>query len=274
MSEVFAKGCLPPSADVRDYTLARSAASSKLPTAYTTQFTPRVKNQGGVNSCVAHATSSILEYHETNDGGDVKLSTNFIYGIQKQISGYAGQGMYFRDACKIANKYGDMLESDCPGNDEVPAAHSIAEEAVKDSHKIEVASYYKISSYVRLTNNNNIKYAIMNYGPVLASVKWYNTFKCDKDGVLQGEQKGDAGHHAIMLYGWNETGFLAQNSWGTNWGKKGRFILPYEIPVAEAWQFIDAENNDVVKPKRTPFLDIVYKIVNIFVNLFIKIFKQ
>ena len=121
---------------------------------------------------------------------------------------------------------------------------------------------------------DDIKYALFNYGPVLASVKWYNTFKCDKDGVLRGEQSGDAGYHAIMLYGWNAEGFLAQNSWGTNWGEKGRFILPYEIPVAEAWQFIDEERNDVVKPKRIPCLDIVYKIVNFFVNIFSKIFNK
>ena len=115
-----------------------------------------------------------------------------------------------------------------------------------------------------------IKQAILNYGPVLASIKWYDTFKTNKDGVLVGNQSGDYGYHAIMIYGWNSTGFLCQNSWGTLWGNKGRFILPYSIPVAEARSVVDAESPDIVKPHRNTFFDIVYKIINIILNMFRK----
>src|SRR5213075_629768 len=36
------------------------------------------------------------------------------------------------------------------------------------------------------------------------------------------------GGHAFALVGYNEIGFLVQNSWGTTWGKDGFATLPYE----------------------------------------------
>lgn len=273
MASIYAKGCLEPKVDVRDYTLARPAGGA-LPSAYVTPLLPEVKNQGSVCSCVAHATSSILEYHEKMEQGDVKLSTNFIYGIQKKVSGYAGKGMYLRDACKIVHNYGDVLNSDCPGNTEVPEVHAIAEAMLDNSHALEVASYYKILSYVRLQDIEDIKYAIYNYGPVLASVKWFDNFTLDKDNVLRGKQEGSGGHHAVMIYGWNGEGFLVQNSWGKNWGEGGRFVLPYEIPVREAWQLVDATNDDIVKPKRNAVLDFIYLVINTMANFFKQLFTK
>src|SRR5215218_20974 len=36
------------------------------------------------------------------------------------------------------------------------------------------------------------------------------------------------GGHAFALVGYNEVGFLVQNSWGTDWGRRGYATLPYE----------------------------------------------
>ncbi len=47
-----------------------------------------------------------------------------------------------------------------------------------------------------------------------------------------------AGGHAFALVGYNEVGFLVQNSWGTGWGKDGFATLPYEDwfdSVYDAW---------------------------------------
>ena len=260
-------GCNPPVVDVRDYKLAKATEDKSLPIAYTPMALPNVKNQGSVSSCVAHATSSILEYYDLSIGRNT-LSTNFIYGIQNKECGHDGSGMYLRDACKIVTKYGDMLESECPGNNEVPKCWSIAEKSLENTESKDKALYFRADSYFACKNNEEVKRAIYNYGPVLGSIKWYDTFKVNKDGVLTGEQKGDYGYHAIMVYGWNEKGFACQNSWGTLWGEKGRFILPYDIPLAEAKGIVDAEDNTLVKPKRNKFLDIVYKIVNFILNIF------
>lgn len=261
------RGCLKSPTDVRDYKIACSSRET-IPDEYEIEFLPRVKNQKSVNSCVAHSSSSILEYYELVCGREQKLSTNFIYGIQRSHCGHDGQGMYLRDACKIVKDFGDMLEEDCPGNDEVPDAHSVAEEATKDANKLVRAESFKIKSYFSCTSNDAIKKAIMNYGPLLASIKWYDSYIPNKDGVLSSEKSGESGYHAIMIYGWDKTGFKCQNSWGRTWGNKGRFISPYDIKIAEARCFVDEIDNNIIVPKRNAFLDFFYKIINFFANLF------
>lgn len=263
------KGCLKSKTDVRDYKIT-CVSPKQLPEEYEISILPRVKNQKSVNSCVAHTTSSILEYYENIMGRNNKLSTNFIYGIQKEVCGYEGQGMYLRDACKIVSKYGDMLESDCPGNDEVPKCWKIAEDCLKDESIKEIASSFKINSYFSCTNNNAIKEAIMNYGPVLASINWYDSYKPDKNGVLPVTKKGGNGYHAIMIYGWDKIGFKCQNSWGKSWGKDGRFIAPYAIKIEEARCFVDEVDTKVFIPKRNTIFDVIYKLLNFFINLFRK----
>ena len=52
--------------------------------------------------------------------------------------------------------------------------------------------------------------------------------------------------HAVMCYGWNENGLLIQNSWGSSWGDKGTFILPYEYEVLESW-FINVRNQELIQ---------------------------
>lgn len=263
------KGCLKSPKDVRDYKIT-CASPKDLPEEYEVDLLPRVKNQKSVSSCVAHTTSSILEYYENIAGRDNKLSTNFIYGIQKAECGHDGEGMYLRDACKIVCKYGDMLEDDCPGNTEVPDCWEVAEKSLDNEKFKSRAQAFKIKSYFSCNNNNDIKEAIMNYGPILASIDWYNSYKPDKDGILSTVKSGDAGYHAIMIYGWNKVGFKCQNSWGKNWGDAGRFIAPYAIPIEEARCFVDEIDTNVIIPSRNAFLDILYKFINFILNLFNK----
>ena len=43
------------------------------------------------------------------------------------------------------------------------------------------------------------------------------------------------GGHAYVLVGYNEVGFLVQNSWGPGWGKDGYATLPYEDWLSSAY---------------------------------------
>ena len=72
-------GALKPKADVRDY---KVAAGAEYPKTHLCENLPPVKNQRSVSSCVAHATSSVLEtFNKTETGYHTPLSTNFIYGM-------------------------------------------------------------------------------------------------------------------------------------------------------------------------------------------------
>ena len=262
-------GCLPGKIDVRDYKIKKKIAMAmQYPETYEAKRGPYLKQQGSVGSCVAHATSEVLEAHRT-DGE--KLSTNFIYGIHKKLYATLGPGMYLRDACNIALNYGDPAYGLCPGNVEVTRVYEIAEEAFANEEVLKDAATNTIDSYSRLKTADDIKFAIMNYGPVLAAIEWYSGNKV-KEGKLIKSGNKDGGH-AIMLYGWTPEGWLMQNSWGKGWGVNGCCILPYDYKLSEAYAFVPKKNipSDIIIPKRNFLLDLLYDAINAILNFFLKI---
>ena len=262
-------GCKLSPTDLRDYKVC--ATAQPLPESFELDFSNiRVKNQGSVSSCVAHAMSTILEYHAKSVN---KLSTNFIYGIRKKLYNQEGEGMFLRDACKIVTHYGDPLECDCSGNTEVPKVYGIAEEAMANPAIMETAALYRTKSYYSCNTVEDIKYALINYGPVLISIKWFDDYKV-KEGILTGGKSKDYGYHALVCYGYNEKGLLIQNSWGKTWGRGGRFILPYDIKVREARGLIDLENDEYLPPHKPGMIvEILYKALNALINLARKMLK-
>lgn len=265
-------GCLPQKIDLRDYKIkSKKACAPNYPEEFVLTGLPPVKNQKNVNSCCAHAASSVLEYY---DKAQNNLSTNFFYGIQHKLFNQNGEGMYLIQACKIAKEYGDMLESDCPGNTEVPDCWPIAENSFKSAEARKRALQFRSASYYACKTDNDVKYALMNYGPVLVSVHWYDSYIVNSKGIITFNTNTNGGYHAVMVYGWNRDGWLIQNSWGTNFGNNGRFILPYEYGFAEARAMIDweegAEDPALVEPNTNLILEIIYKILNFILNILIK----
>ena len=260
-------GVKPPKVDLRDYTVKAGATAV---TSFELKNLPTVKNQGSVNSCAAHSSSSILEWFNKQETKKYqKLSTGFIYGMQGVAFDRLESGMYLRDVCKIAYRYGDCLSTTIPFNVEMPECYNLLKDELNDDVYNE-ASVYKVKSYARCLTSQAIKHSLMNNSPVLMSVKWYSQNELDDDGTIHFDTKSDNGYHAVMVYGFNEKGWLCQNSWGKNWGNKGRFILPYEYGFREAWSFVDADNDYVRKPIQNKLFDLVYKVINFIANLFVK----
>ena len=100
--------------------------------------------------------------------------------------------------------------------------------------------------------------------PISIPVK--NNLRLDENFVVLNE--GDIeGYHMIILYGWNEKGFLFQNSWGKYWGNEGRAILPYDYPIDSAWA-ISTDNNSI-----NTYQNILQKLYNLVLKI-INIFKE
>lgn len=259
--EIF--GVKAPKTDLRDY---KVSATDVEATSFNLGNLPPVKNQGSVSSCAAHSSSSVLEWFNTKETGEYReLSTGFIYAMQGVEFGRMDSGMYLRDVCKIIQRYGDCLKETIPYNVEMPGCY---ERLVKDLNDdvYDEAAICRVDSYAKCTSEKDVKYAIMKYGPVLMSVKWYKKYSV-KNGVLTFDTNAKNGYHAIMVYGFDERGWLCQNSWGRLWGDKGRFVLPYEYGFREAWSFVDAKNSDIHKPRRSTLFDFFYRVFNFFANL-------
>ena len=162
-----ALGALPGKKDIRDYTFRKKVCrASNYPETYECPIKTEIKDQRMVSSCVSHATSSILEYHNPEE----TLSTNFIYGIRNKLFNSKGEGMLLREACSIVRHYGDPTAADCPGNTEVDRVFEIAEDAFANKDIMERAKEFRIASYAKVSANNDIKYALMHYGPVLGAI--------------------------------------------------------------------------------------------------------
>lgn len=260
--DCYSTGAIPSSVDVRDY---KVKSQGSLPEEYFCSTT-KVKNQRSVRSCVAHATCTVLEMlNKIETGEEVSLSTDFIYGMQGLAYNRLGSGMYLRDACKIVKDYGDALQSSVKGNTEQPRCTEKLASLLNEDIKKEAYNFH-VKSYARCSSDKDIKYALVNYGPVLASIKWYNDYKVNSHGVLKSKNKEDAGYHAFVIYGYTKQGWVCQNSWGASWGFGGRFIYPYSSKLEESWSFVDADNKDIYTPKRNSLFDIFYKLFNSILN--------
>ena len=93
----FGQGLIASTYDARDYKIV---ADKEFPTSFELNTVP-VKNQGGTCSCVAFATSYIIEFHNKKQTENYReFSTEFIYGL-RDVGHMIGTGMMLRNALSI-----------------------------------------------------------------------------------------------------------------------------------------------------------------------------
>jgi C1A family cysteine protease len=252
--------------DVRDYHI--SGVAETFPVSFELARVS-IKNQGAESSCVAHAASTIVEYfNSVQQENNTVFSTEFIYGYRPE-GYYVGDGMYLRDALKTLQKVGVPPLEKLRGNHSYKEAMKNVEE--KLSELKDVAYPNRISTYMRLTSTKEIKQALQQYGYVLCSMPWYKDYKLKK-GVYTYSTTKKSGNHAVVIYGWNEDGWLVQNSWGSGWGQKGCFIIPFDFKWNETWAVTDTivNNIDIIIPEKNWFIKLFSKFINLIVNIFRK----
>ena len=255
--------------DVRDYHIN---AATEFPKEFQCTTLTAIKNQGSQSTCVAHALASLLEYHYQTQSDNVEIfSTEFIYGL-REAGYYTGDGMMIRNGLNTILKYGDPFEKDCPGNNPV-------DEAIKNvnanlDHYKELAYPHHISSYYRCRNEAEIKTALMQHGPVVISMNTYNNAKL-VDDVYTWSSNEKYGRHCVLIVGWNEQGWLIQNSWGTHYGEDGRFILPYSFKINEAWGITDTiQDSELSLKKPSAFIRFISSTYNVIINFFKQLFGK
>lgn len=258
-------GLIPSPYDSRDYGLImRGNWGSDVQDEFSLG-TLEIKDQGSQQTCAAHVMSEIIEYHNFKQNGSYsKFSTDFVYG-SREPDEFLNEGMYLRDALKIINKKGDVLYSDLPGNTDVLTA---TKKVSSHPELLEKALPNRITSYYKINSINELKFAIQNHGPVAAGMYWYNHSTL-KNGIYTYKHGDGYIGHAVMIVGWNEKGFIVQNSWGRRWGNQGTFIIPFENlfeeVLFEAYGVTDDINEVKVTSKK---LDWYYRIINFIVNFF------
>ena len=264
-------GALEPKVDLRDYKYSPASVTGKqieLPESFALT-PPSIKDQGIINSCVAHVATSIEEYFNARycDYHDL-LSVGYIYGCRYT---YTGPGMYLRDALKTLQKRGVCTHREFPYNEEVPAIINLFNTRTSWA----TDSNNKITTYFSIDKEElqyNMKKALLEYGPLMVSIRWHSDFTVDKDThVIKSNFNSSIELHCVMVYGWNKDGWLIQNSWGENWGNGGRAVYSFWDPFVEVWGITDLDirdDKDMKNKDTNKVKDFFYKLFSKIINWF------
>lgn len=242
---IFAKAELPEKVDLRE-------------------FGPKVFDQGKLGSCTANAgTSAYMMLKKLN----LELSRLFLYYEERRLEGNTEEdaGATMRSIGKALHKVGICTEKLWPYIEE-KYNQSPPANANDDASNRKIAAYRKLSSITEIKH-----YLAEKNSPVLIGMEVYESFEhVSKNGFVPmpdtiNELK--LGGHAVLVVGYDDnlkkqnkawkflnklisifsgtqnstkknTGyFIVLNSWGTNWGDKGYFYLPYTFTEKHAFDF-------------------------------------
>ncbi len=217
--------------DSRDYVY--QAAEVTVPTAVDLRpFCTPIEDQGNLGSCTGQAVAGAIELLNKRNSKQTDVSRLYIYYYERMLLGTINydSGAYIRDGIKATNKYGAPLEKLWPYN--------IAQFRTQPSQPAQIdGAKRRVTLYERATNFNACINALAQGFPVIIGYLVYSSFVTNtvsRTGMMpypDVRRERMLGGHAVLLVGYNNATnrFIARNSWGTNWGDKGYFYMPYEV---------------------------------------------
>ena len=239
---------VPDKLDSRDYKYRITTKPSPNSVDLRSYCSP-IENQGSLGSCTGQAIAGAIELLNKRNGNYRDISRLFIYYYERLILGTVNydSGAYIRDGIKATNHYGASLESYWPYNIR-KYRHEPINEAKND------ALNRKVTRYERLTNLNGFIDALSNGYPIIMGFNVYTSFMSNnvaRTGVMpypNTKRERLLGGHAVLIVGYNKTKkvLIARNSWGTNWGDKGYFYMPFDIikpSMSDDYWIIKSVNN-------------------------------
>lgn len=195
-------------------------------------FCSPIENQGSLGSCTGQAIAGAIELLNKRNRKPTDVSRLFIYYYERLLLGTVNydSGAYIRDGIKATNHYGASLESYWPYDIRKFRQEPISEAKTDALNR-------KVTRYERVNDFNGCIDALSNGYPVIMGFRVYNSFMSKnvaKTGIMpypNTKREKLLGGHAVLLVGYNKSKkvFIARNSWGTNWGDKGYFYMPFNV---------------------------------------------
>ena len=190
-----------------------------------------VEDQGQLGSCTANALVGALEFLEVKDkvARFINLSRLFVYYNERVIEGSVNSdaGAMLRDGIKTLAKQGVCSETNWPyniANFTKKPPQGCYQEALK----------FQILTYARIVTVDEMRATLADGFPFVFGFSVYESFESSqvaKTGVVNLPEAGERqlGGHAVLGVGYDDANkrFTVRNSWGTGWGMKGYFTIPY-----------------------------------------------
>src|SRR2546430_2925010 len=227
-------GWIPDIPDQRDFLYAAPPAFLRAlpPRVDLRKQCPPIYDQGLLGSCTSNAIGGAIEFDQLKERLPQIFipSRLFIYYNERVIEGTVNSdsGAMLRDGIKTVAKQGACPEPMWP--------YLIAKFKTKPSAACYAeAAKHTAVSYQRLVPSLSQMQGCLASGyPFIFGFTVYESFETDtvaRTGHAPMPASGEhvLGGHAVCAVGYNTTRrwFICRNSWGTSWGIRGYFTIPF-----------------------------------------------
>ena len=226
-------GWVPQLPDLRDAQLKIDAVTS-LPSSVDLSTAPNMPpfyDQGQLGSCTGNAIAGAVDYDNHKIAGTFWTPSRlWIYYQERVIEGTVAQdaGGQIRDGIKSVAQLGVCPETDWP-YDISGFAKKPPQKDYKDALKDRALSYQTVTQELFA-----MKSVLASGLPIVFGFTVYESFEgpaVASSGIVPMPAPNEkiVGGHAVVLVGYNDAvdRFRVRNSWGTSWGQKGYFEMPY-----------------------------------------------
>ena len=208
-----------------------AAVVPKLPLSYMPSKLGNILDQGNLGTCVANAFQYTVSVQTNKAAIPSRL---MLYAIARCIDGtslMADDGTTVRTACQELSKYGCCAETLYP--------------YIEDKYSL----MPPMSAFIGSKLFRQFKYSFINQDlaslkaalfvnkcPIIFGISVYDSFMTDAvaaTGTVPMPDKvneTNIGGHCIVMVGYSDSAkvLYCVNSWGTSWGNRGTFSLPYD----------------------------------------------
>ena len=228
-------GWLPDTPDQRDHLYAAPVVElKKLPPKVDLrpQCPKVIYDQGQLGSCTGNAIACAIQFDRLKQKRkpDFIPSRLFIYYNERDMEGTVASdsGAQIRDGIKSVVKQGACSEKTWP--------YVITKFTVKPPPPAyQEASKFQVTSYSRVTQTlAQLKGCLASGYPFVFGFTVYESFESPavaKSGAMPMPAASEKvlGGHAVVAAGYDDASqrFIIRNSWGSKWGQKGYFTMPY-----------------------------------------------
>jgi C1A family cysteine protease len=185
-----------------------------------------VEDQGRLGSCTANSLVGALEFLEKKDGVPfVDLSRLFVYYNERVIESTVDEDNGIKSLAK---------QGVCPEQQWPYIVDKTTFKKKPSAGCYTAAKKHRIISYLRINTVDEMRSCLADGFPFVFGFTVCESFESRavaKSGVLNMPKRKErvVGGHAVMVAGYNdrEKRFLIRNSWGSDWGRKGCFTMPF-----------------------------------------------
>lgn len=226
-------GWTPEFPDQRDIMFSLPQKMKKLPAKIDLRVdTLPIYDQGSLGSCTANAISAAYAFDILKQNEIFYIPSRlFIYYNERLMEGTVDQdsGAMLRDGIKSISKVGVCSEDSWP-YDISKFTSKPTDNCYKDASKNKAVLYQKVSRSLY-----DFKSCLASGFPFVGGFSVYESFETKevaKTGKMPMPNSSERllGGHAILIIGYDDAlgCFIVRNSWGSKWGDKGHFYMPYE----------------------------------------------